>query len=76
MTENLNTLKNILLYFEDIQFEVSNKRINFINTFDYCEKENEKEILNNLIVLPLFPEEDIYIDANVNIEDIFKREND
>ena len=47
-----------------------------IETFDFNnikEKVKKKKCINNLVVLPLYEDEDIYVDSNIDNGDIFHK---
>ena len=47
-----------------------------IETFDFNnikEKFKKKKCVNNLVVLPLYKDENIYVDSNIDIGDIFHK---
>ena len=47
-----------------------------IETFDFNnikEKVKKKKCINNLVVLPLYKDENIYVDSNIDIGDIFHK---
>ncbi len=64
MNNTLETLKDFLSTYTDIVNDLS--FIDFTKVKDIVNKKT-----NNLIVLPLYPDEDIYINSNESISDIF-----
>ena len=67
--------KSILRCLYSIKRKYS-KIITDIETFDFYnikEKVKKKKCINNLVVLPLYEDENIYLDSNINLGDIFNK---
>ena len=66
--------KNIINFLNSIK-KTHIKLIEKIETFDFKnikEKVKKEKSINNLIILPLYDDNNIYVNPNENISDIFK----
>ena len=70
-----NKSKNILHFLNGVK-KKHIKLIENIDSFDFTnikEKVKNKKCINNLIVLPMYNDKDIYINTDENLSDIFKK---
>ena len=64
----IHFLKNSRKKYYKIICEIDN-----FNLKTFKDKELNKKFLNNLLVLPIYEDQDLYVDINTNIGDIFNR---
>ncbi len=66
--KDLSSILNTLEYYQSNYFEI----LDDINNVDFINvKDIKLQKLNNLLILPLFEDEDIYVPADSQISDIF-----
>ncbi|DAA85469.1 TPA: hypothetical protein CPT87_11265 [Candidatus Gastranaerophilales bacterium HUM_5] len=70
LTENERLLESNYFYLLDITLKLQ-KLIDEANEIDFCKKQM-KRYTNNILILPLFPDEDIYVHPDENLLDFWK----